>query len=332
MISSQVETKSNGPTAFCGAPGKGEPLVFVLVLNYESLNDTIECIESIKYSDYTNVRFLVLDNASPDGSGKKLAAQFDKRDFVQLSANIGYAGGNNYGMRMAMEAGADYVFILNPDVRPSAATISECVRAAESDPTIGAVNPIQVCDDGDLIDKKFLTAVLKPAGFENPVYQDGEFPKTFEVNELLGAGLLLPAPVIARVGGFDPLYFAYGEETDLCRRLRYHGFRLVVTGNAPVRHLRTKEATGTSDRVLFLRLKGSYLGKLKDPWRSFRRSLRLVTAQFLQELLGRRRSEYPFNHYPVTRIHSIRAFLWVLIHLASIRRHRRMEQAGRAHV
>ena len=332
MIDSQFATILSSHESIGNGLGITEPLVFVLVLNYQSLYDTIECIDYIRASDYTNIRFLVIDNASPDGSGAELSTQIDQDDFVQLTTNIGYAGGNNVGIKIAMDAGAEHIFILNPDVRVGASTISECVKAVESDSTIGAVSPIQIYDYNGLIDRKFSNAVLMPAGVDATVYQDGAFPKILEVSELLGAALFLPVRAIERVGGFDPLYFAYGEETDLCKRLRYHGFKLVVTGSAPVRHLRTKESTGVSDRILFLRLKGLYLGKLKDPWRSFRRSLRLVAVQFFEELLDRRRGEYPFNQYPMTRVHSIRAFLWVLVNLMRIRHHRRIEQLGRAHV
>lgn len=309
-----------------------EPLVYILILNYQSLGDTLACVESVKASMYANTRFLIIDNASPDGGGALLAERFSHDEFAQLPTNTGYAGGNNIGIRLAIDAGADYIFILNPDVRLGASTITECVKAAETDSSIGAINPIQICDAAGSIDRKFRNAVLAPAGLEDQIFQEGAFPEVLDVGELLGAALFLPVRVIEHVGGFDPLYFAYGEETDLCKRLRYHGFRLVVTGAAPVEHLRTKESTGVSDRILFLRLKGIYLGKLKDPWRSFRRSLRLIVVQFIQEISGQRRNEYPFNQYPVTRMHSIRAFLWVMINLMRIRRHRRIELLGRAHV
>ena len=313
-------------------PADSYPLVYALILNYQSLEDTLECVVATSASDYPNLRLLIMDNASPDGSGEILARKISSNEFLQLATNFGYAEGNNIGIRLAVEAGAEFIFILNPDVRVGSQTISECVRVAREDSTIGAVNPIQICDENGLIDRKFRNAILVPAGAETAVYQAESFPDLLEVRDLLGAALFLPVRVIERVGGFDPLYFAYGEETDLCRRFRYHGFRLVVTGRAPVRHLRTKESTGVSDRILFLRLKGIYLGKLKDPWRSFRRSVRLIIIQFVQEMRGKKRNEYPFNQYPVTRMHSIRAFLWVVAHLLRIRQHRRIEQMGRAHV
>ena len=308
------------------------PLVYILVLNYCSLDDTIDCVGAIQKSNYPNFRLLVIDNASPDGSGQQLKELLTPNEFLQLTTNTGYAGGNNIGMKNALDAGAKYIFILNPDVRIASDTIAICVSAAEADSSIGAVNPVQLCDDGYTIDQKFLNSVLSPVGLGAFVYSKEEYPVFVEVRELLGAAFFISVRAIEQVGGFDPLYFAYGEETDLCRRLQYHGFRLIVTKNASVLHLRTKEATGVSQRILFLRLKGIYLGVLKDPWRSFRRSLRLVVIQFLEELLGKRRHQYPFKQYPVTRLHSVLAFTWILLNLIRIRLHRRLEQQGRAHV
>lgn len=273
-----------------------------------------------------------MDNASPDGSGAKLRECVPEGEFLQLRKNTGYAGGNNIGMKLAVAADADYVFILNPDIRLEEKTISECVKASLRNPNFGAFNPIQVREGGDKIDEKFFRSVMQPIGLQDTVLKEGTLQGVFEVKELLGAAFFLATKSIRRVGGFDPLYFAYGEETDLCRRLRYHGIRLGLVGNARVEHLRTKESAGVMDRVLFLRLKGMYLNELKDPRRSFRRSVRLVFRQFLDDIRGRRYDQYPFSNYPITHWHAIRAFFWVLMRLPAIRQHRRLEVVGRAHV
>lgn len=327
-----LNTAITVPAASNVAPLIDQPLVFVLILCYESLDDTLACVQSVKQSDYRNFRLLVIDNASPDGSGYELGRHIPVSEFLQLPRNTGYAGGNNVGINRALEAGAEYVFILNPDVRVDTHTISACVSVAQSAIDIGGVNPIQLEQEGTTIDGKFFRTVLRQFGHDNRTYCETEWPDSLQTTELLGAALLLTRRALSEVGGFDPLYFAYGEETDLCRRLRYHHFRLTVAGNALVRHLRTKESTGVCDTVLFLRLKGIYLGQLKDPWRSFRLSIRVLIMQFWQDILGKRSNKYPFNQYPITRLHCIRAFFWVLFRLPIIRRHRRREQEGCAHV
>jgi len=109
--------------------------------------------------------------------------------------------------------------------------------------------------------------------------------------------------------------------------------RLVVTGRAPVRHLRTKENEGAVDDFrLFLRLKGAYLFKLKDPTRSFLQSLKIVARDIFEAFLGLRKLDYPFNLYPINWKHLMKSTVWLIWHIKKARVHRRIEQLGRSHV
>ena len=249
------------------------PLVYVLVLNYSSFEDTIQCVETLRRLDHSNVRLLVIDNASPDGSGKALSQRFGEAEFLQLPMNTGYAGGNNAGIRVALERGADYVFVVNPDIRVDESTVSHCVELMQRDRT------------------------------------------------------MMSRETLEQVGGFDPLFFAYGEEEDLARRIRLKGLRLVVTSAAVVRHLRTKEGRA-SDYVLFLRMKGAHLYTLKDPSAAFRQSLGRVLTDMARDLRRQRADQYPFKQFPVTRWHVLRAISWIALHLPQIYRHRSLERGA----
>ncbi|MBW2647308.1 MAG: glycosyltransferase family 2 protein [Deltaproteobacteria bacterium] len=307
------------------------PLVCIIILNYCSLEDTLKCIETIRQIDYPTFRILAIDNASPDGGGKILQAQLPAAEFIQLPKNTGYAGGNNEGISRALQEGADYVFIVNPDVRLPPDSIRSYVDIMEADKTIGALNPIQLCHDGKTIDDKFRRGIFEAHKYSVPDL-NADSPEQWEVRTLYGAALMFPAKTVKKVGGFDPLYFAYNEEEDFCRRITYRGMRLVVTAKAPVRHMRTKESEEVDDFRLFLRLKGSYLFKLKEPLRSFWRSLKIVDRDIWDGLLGRRRHKYPFDSYPIRRRHIVKSALWLVWNLQEVRKHRRMEQLGRSYV
>jgi GT2 family glycosyltransferase len=307
------------------------PLVYALILNYHSLDDTLQCVDSLREVNYPALRIIVLDNDSPENEGSILKQKLAKDEFIQLPKNIGYAGGNNVGMRLAMDRGADYIFIINPDIRLAPDSVGCYVEVLETDSTIGALNPIQVCSDGHTMEDKFRRGIFENHNFALPDLNTYS-SEQWEVNTLYGATLMLPATSIKKIGGFDPLYFAYGEEEDFCRRIKYFGLRLVVTAKAPVIHLRTKESVSVDDFRLFLRLKGSYLFKLKDPTRSFQESLKIVARDIWDDLLEHRKNEYPFNLYSINWRHIIKSAAWLVWHIKEACNHRRMEQLGRSHV
>jgi GT2 family glycosyltransferase len=288
-------------------------------------------VESVRQSHYTNYHVLVLDNASPDGSGELLATQIGA-EFVQLSTNSGYAGGNNIGIQIALERGADYVLIVNPDVRLPPDALTCYVNILEADHGIGALNGVQVGADGRTIDSKFRTGILQPLGYKAEEFDCNALPVIFESPMLFGAAIMIPARTIRRVGGFDPLYFAYGEEIDLCRRMIFHGLRLVVTSKAPVVHLRTIEETEYSDFLLFLRIRGFYLAELKAPCGSMLLSLRRSLGDLCAAALGRPKPKFPFTHFPLKPKHALKAAAWLLWNFPAVRRHRNNERRGRCYV
>lgn len=297
------------------------PLVYILVLNYCSLDDTLRCVEAIRNIQYPNFRLLVIDNDSPDGSGDALVRSIPSHELIRLHKNTGYAGGNNAGFHVALADGAKYVLVVNPDVYLPPECLSDYVRIFESDPTIGALNPVQLDPDGK-VDSGFSQAVLSTT----TPYSNGAHAENKESKTLFGAALMLPATTIRSVGGFDPLFFAYGEEEDLCRRIRNRGLRLIVTQLSPITHYRTKDSTRTSDFVLFLRLKGAYLYNLKNPQLGFRYALKHFLKDFIYDILGKRRNIYPFNKYPITLTHTIQAGIWVLRNIENIRQHRKLDE------
>jgi GT2 family glycosyltransferase len=242
-------------------------------------------------------------------------------EFIQLPRNTGYAGGNNVGIKLALEQGADFVFIVNPDIRLPPDCLDAYLKTFSSDVKIGALNSIQVQSDGVSVDPKFGQVMLGPFGYAGQGFKVGDIPPLWESKTLLGAALMIRARCLEQVGGFDPLYFAYGEEEDLCRRLRHHGFRLMVQHDPVVVHLRTKEGSAVSDLVLFLRLKGSYLYRIKN-----------FGGAFHKNLVGRIPASYPYDRFPIRRKHVAATFIWLLAHAWQAYRHRRGEFIGRMYV
>ena len=87
------------------------PKVYVIVLNWNGKEDTLECLASVKQLDYSNYEIVLVDNGSSDGSVDVISKQYPNMTLLQTGENLGYAGGNNVGIRWALEHEADYVLI-----------------------------------------------------------------------------------------------------------------------------------------------------------------------------------------------------------------------------
>lgn len=302
---------------------KNAPLVYFLVLNYCSHEDTFECYESIKKADYVNSRILVMDNDSPDGGGEYLLKKIRGEDFIQFEKNIGYAGGNNYGIEIAIKNGADYIFIVNPDVRIQPMSIENYIKVFEGDVKIGALNPVQISSINGPIDERFKNSVLRDV---NEVFISENLGKNIVLDTeiLLGAALMLSREAVENVGGFDPLYFAYGEEIDLCRRLKNCQYKLSVTFNFPVIHSRNYTNKKLDKFREYLRLKGRFLFILKDGNRSLLDSVKGFYYELRADIVSSRTKKKKLVY--------MRMIIWVVVNFYKILKSRKLEKKGMSHL
>src|SRR4030042_3841159 len=117
------------------------PKVYIIILNWNGCNDTIECIESLKSVTYPNFSVVVVDNASSDNSIDVIPRKYRDIAFIEVKKNMGFAGGNNIGIKYALEHGADYILLLNNDTTVEPNFLTELVRTAETDNKVGILGP-----------------------------------------------------------------------------------------------------------------------------------------------------------------------------------------------
>ena len=111
--------------------------VYIVVLNYKNLEDTLACLESLRKVTYNDYHIVVVDNDSQDGSYEYLVEHATDCQVIQSGENRGYAAGNNVGIRYALEHQADYVCILNNDVEVEPDFLTKLVQYMESAPDVG---------------------------------------------------------------------------------------------------------------------------------------------------------------------------------------------------
>ena len=113
------------------------PKVFIILLNWNGSNHTLECLASLEALTYDHYEIVVVDNASTDDSKKRIREAYPDLTLIQSGANLGFAGGSNIGIEYALLRDADFVWLLNNDTVVEPGALGRLVARAQSDPNIG---------------------------------------------------------------------------------------------------------------------------------------------------------------------------------------------------
>lgn len=216
------------------------PLVSVIIVNYNNKKFLENCLGSVFRSNYQDLEVVFVDNASTDGSVDFVKERFGRISslkIVQNSENLGYAEGNNAGMRLAS---GEYFVLLNNDTEVDKNWLLELVRVMESDRSIGAaqckiisMNVRKRLDSaGGFVDRLGFP-IERGAGEEDM----GQYDNEDEIFYAKGTGFAVRSSVLNETGSFDRDYFLYFEETDLCWRIWLRGYRIVFAPISIVYHL-----------------------------------------------------------------------------------------------
>ena len=180
------------------------PSVFVIVLNWNGKQDTLECLESLRDPGISGVRTVVVDNGSRDGSVEAIRARFPDATLLEMGRNLRFAGGNNSGIRYALGNGADAVLLLNNDTVVEKGFLAPLVERMQSDPRIGMVAPkIRYYDPPDRIwfagaRINYWLGTMAHLGIREK--DNGQHDKPGETDYATGCCVLVSARVLNEVG------------------------------------------------------------------------------------------------------------------------------------
>ncbi len=217
------------------------PKVAIIIVNWNGLKDTIECIESVKKIDYPDYEIIVIDNGSEKFDADILEKKFSSEiGIIRNKENLGFAGGNNIGIRYALENGADFVLLLNNDTVVDKGFLSEMIRVASLDNRIGAVGPKiyfyseinKIWFAGGKINKILTKGEMIGYG----EIDQGRYDTEKETDFITGCCLLVKREVFEKIGLLSEEYFVYYEDTDWCLRARKSGFKCVYAPKAEIWH------------------------------------------------------------------------------------------------
>jgi len=208
--------------------------VSCIILNWNGWQDTLQCLDALKACTYPNLTVLVVDNGSTNDSVAKIRTAHRDVLLLESGNNLGFAGGNNIGIRYALAHGAEYLWLLNNDTEPAPDALSALVAKARSDRQIGAVASICYYADAP-------SAVQAWAGSRVNLWigygrltTDPHHDDWFDT--LNGTSMLLTRPALEDVGLLDEGFFLYWEDTELCLRLRKKGWRIAAAPDSRVLH------------------------------------------------------------------------------------------------
>jgi GT2 family glycosyltransferase len=215
--------------------------VAIIVLNWNGKQDTLECLESIGKIDYQNLEIIVVDNGSNDDSVKAIQENFPEVNILQTGKNLGYAGGNNYGMRYALENGADYILLLNNDVIVDSQLVIKFIEATlrVSQWAIFAAK-IYYFSQPQKIWYAGARRVGSTAHFmhigQGSFDNENKFNSFAETDYACGCAIFFDKTVIEKIGLFDEKFFLTYEEADFCYRARKAGVKSYIVPGAKIWH------------------------------------------------------------------------------------------------
>ncbi len=215
------------------------PRVAVIVLAYNGVDLTLNCLASLRRLDYANIEVMVVDNASSDDTVAAVRAAFPEVHLIEAGDNLGYAAGNNLGLQAALARGAQLLFLVNNDTTLERDCVSRLVETIERRPGVGVIGPLVYTWDeghiissaGGVIDWAYADAYNAGAGEQDR----GQYPAR-HVDYINGCGLMVTRAAVEAAGLLDARYFMYWEETDWCRRIARAGYEIWFEPGARMRH------------------------------------------------------------------------------------------------
>lgn len=216
------------------------PRVFIIILNWNGMKDTVECLESVCKLDYDNYDIIVVDNGSIDNPTQLIKEKYPRVITLCNEKNMGYAGGNNVGIKYALKHAAEYIWLLNNDTIVKKDSLANLVMAAEKDHNIGITgSKIFYYDTPDIL--WFAGARIDWSQGVSEHYGIGEkdcgqYDSIREVDRVTGCSMLIKKDVCYKIGLLDEEYFIYVEEVDLCVRARKAGYKCMYIPSSIIYH------------------------------------------------------------------------------------------------
>lgn len=223
----------------------------IIIVNYKTPELLLKCIDSIRHNTKTvNYEIIVVDNCSNDNSEELITQAHNDVIWINNPRNDGFGRANNTGL---LKSNGEYVLLVNSDIVVPENTIEKCLKYIKEHPDVGVLGCKLLNEDGSLQNSTYYyTSEYSEILRENLLFDYLITFKDSSMKALMGAFLLFPRKVIEQEKGFDPDFFMYCEELDLCNRIISHGYQIKYLDEVFVYH---KEGGSSSDRTWVIKQK-----------------------------------------------------------------------------
>lgn len=213
--------------------------IYAIVVTYNGIEWIERCLNSLINSTLLP-KIIVIDNGSTDATITFIKENYKTVNLIESKINLGFGQANSIGLKLAMKNHCDYAFLLNQDAwLENEHTLLSLVNAFETKPNFGILSPLHLNGQGTALDLYFADYLqqsemgnITPAQILNQNKPNSIINTTF-VN---AAAWLISATCIKKIGGFDPIFFHYGEDRNYTQRTLYYGFKIGVCPQAIILH------------------------------------------------------------------------------------------------
>ncbi len=214
-----------------------------VILNWNGGDDTPRALASV-----AGIETICVDNGSTDGSDAEVEHRFPEVELIRMGANLGFAGGNNAGIRRALERGADWVLLVNNDAVAELGIVDGLARAAAARPDAGVLACKVLFEDGRSVmyAGASFNSWLGYSGRRDGYGKPDVFSELRDVGRADGAAMAISRTALERAGDLDESLFAYVEDVEYSLRVRAAGLAVVFVPDAVVRHKGSASTGGTA--------------------------------------------------------------------------------------
>lgn len=207
--------------------------IFIIIVTYNGKKWIQKCLKTTK-----PIPVIVVDNNSQDGTVELIKSKFPEVVLLEQNGNLGFGQANNIGITYALKQSADYVFLLNQDAYLELGSLKSLIDVQKRNSHYGILSPLHHNGKGDRLDENFSNYMCFNANpnFYSDFVLNKKKKEIYEVPFVNAAGWLISRSCLETVGGFDPIFFHYGEDDNYCQRLKFHGFKIGVVPQVHLKH------------------------------------------------------------------------------------------------